>query len=110
MKEQDLLSRIKLESSMEYTRWVQEIPFIDFPTDWNVKIIPPYGGAVVRFLIEKDSNRISVYLDCYDQLGCYGSPYWEVYPHFEDVFRCDMNDTDSLLKAITESLKNKETL
>ena len=95
------------EEMMEHRKWMKEIPYIQFPSDWNVQITPPFAGAVVRFRVQKNNAEVSVYLDCYDRLGCYGSPYWEVYPHEEDVFRCDISDTESLLNAITHSLSEQ---
>ncbi len=97
----------KYEEMMEHMKWVQEIPYISFPSDWEIAIMPPFLGAVVRFRVKKGDAEISIYLDCYDNLGCYGSPYWEVYPYEEDVFRCDMLDTESLLKAIGESISGQ---
>lgn len=95
------------EQQMEHRKWAKEIPCIQFPADWKVQITPPFGGAVVRFRVQKDDMEVSIFLDCYDRLGCYGSPYWEVYPHEEDVFRCDMSDTESLLNAITHFLSEQ---
>ena len=94
---------------MEYSKWDRDIPYITFPTDWQVKIRPPFGGAVVRFGIRKGDVEVSVYLDCYDNLGCEGKPYWEVHPHDDDTFRCDMEDTEALLKAISESIDQRST-
>ena len=94
----------KYSQIMEHSKWKKEIPYIQFPTDWKVQISPPFAGAVVRFRVKKDNAEVSIYLDCYDRLGCYGEPYWEVYPHQGDVYRCDMVDTESLLKAILESI------
>ena len=95
------------EEQMEHRKWDKEIPYINFPSDWFVKIIPPFAGAVVRFRVKKGNIDVSVYLDCYDRLGSVGSPYWEVYPHFDDTFRCPMNDTESLILAISESLSQQ---
>lgn len=89
---------------MEHMKWVKEIPYINFKKEWAVQVSPPFSGAVVRFRVKYNNAEVSVYLDCYDRLGYYGSPYWEVYPHNDDVFRCDMLDTESLLKAIEESI------
>ena len=89
---------------MEHSKWQKEIPYIQFPADWQVQISPPFAGAVVRFRVKKDKAEVSIYLDCYDRLGCYGEPYWEVYPHEGDVYRCDMSDTESLLNAIKHSI------
>ena len=97
----------RFEDSFEHAKWVGQIPYINFKKEWKVKVIPAFGGAVVRFIVSFKEAEISVYLDCYDMLGRYGSPYWELYPHDEDVFRCDINDTKSLLQAIEYSL-NKQ--
>ena len=105
---EDLETIIKAESIMEYGKWFKKIPFIKFKAHWNVQIIPPFNGAVVRFRIESKGVNLSIYLDCYDRLGYFGEPYWELYPHNEDIFRCAMNDTESLLKAISESLNEIE--
>lgn len=95
------------EEQMEHRKWIKEIPYLQFPADWKVKITPPFAGAVVRFGVEKGGNNVSVYLDCYDKLGCYGSPYWEVYPYNDDVFRCDISDVEGLLAAIAYSLSEQ---
>lgn len=92
---------------MESYLWVDEIPYINFPKDWNVKIIPPFGGAVVRFQVKKDEKMISVYLDCYDNLGVFGSPYWEIYPHKGDVMRIPMKEVNLLLSYIKISLQEQ---
>lgn len=87
----------------ESDKWRGEIPYLQFPQEWKIKIVPP-NMAVVRFIVEHNNKRISVYLDCYDILGCVGEPYWEIYPYEEDTFRCLMNETDELLEAIKKGL------
>ena len=89
----------------EYKYWRFKIPYLTFPSDWQIKITPPYTGAMVRFTVKKGDANVSVFLDCYDRLDDYGKPYWSVYPHEADEFKCDMEDTDTLLKAISESIK-----
>lgn len=89
---------------MESRKWMGEIPFIEFPKGWKVQVIPPFAGAVVRFRVMLPSKKeVSIYLDCYDRLGWFGKPYWEVYPFEGDTFRCEMEDTKALVKAISES-------
>ena len=97
----------KYENIMEHKKWINEIPFIIFPHDWQIQVSPPFGGAVVRFRVKNENAHVSVYLDCYDKLGFVGSPYWEVYPHCGDVFRCYMKNTDELVKAIAESIEQQ---
>ncbi|NMC60979.1 MAG: hypothetical protein GYA51_16600 [Candidatus Methanofastidiosa archaeon] len=98
-----------VENIQEYTKWANKIPAIKFPADWKVQIIPPFGGAIVRFTVERDDskNKISVYLDCYDRLGYVGHPYWELYPYKGDTYRCGMEDIDELLDIIEYALGNK---
>jgi hypothetical protein len=107
MNYEDFNKVYEVERIMEYHKWCGEIPHIKFPSDWEVQIIPPFAGAVVRFKIRKDDASVSIYLDCYDRLGCYGEPYWEVYPYHGDTYRCDMADTNSLLRAIAESIEEQ---
>lgn len=103
------LKRVEVEYAEEWREWVTQIPSLSFPSDWQVKVIPPFSGAMVRFQITtKAGGWTSVYLDCFDQLGFVGEPYWEVYPYDGDTYRCMMNETTKLLRAIKHSLKKRE--
>lgn len=97
--------------AFEWRKWVHEIPFIQWPADWEVKAIPPFAGAVIRYFIRhsKDHNaHVSVYLDCYDQLGIMGQPYWEIHPDTEDdCGRFHMAETKELLEGIAASLEKQ---
>jgi len=95
------------EKLMESEKWRKEIPFIKFKEGWEVKITPNFAGSVIRFLVKYKEKEVSVYLDCYDNLGCEGQPYWEIYPYSNDTFRCYINETDKLLVAINESLSEQ---
>jgi hypothetical protein len=93
----------------EYRKWTKEIPFIEFPKKYKIKIIPPFGGAIVRFIIKNNKNEVSVYLDCYNNVGYWDGPYWEIYPNKDsEEERYDMNDIEGLLKGIELSLKSKK--
>lgn len=86
------------------------MPLIQFPKDWWVRIVPPFGAAFIRFYVygKKDSKScVSVYLDIEDNLGCVREPYWEVYSGDEPE-RCLLNETDELLKLIAKGLKQNE--
>lgn len=104
----DTILIYKYHKEMESDKWVKEIPHLSFPTDWQVKIIPGFAGAVIRFCVSKGDKSISVYLDCYGILGSVSRPYWEIYPYkdTEDIARFYMEETEELLKAINESLTN----
>jgi len=103
----DFEARLSYEKLMEHDKWIKEIPFFKVPEFCELKVIPPFGGAVARFLVKKGELQVSVYLDCYDNLGCCGKPYWEVYPYKEDVFRCGMEDVSELERAISESILSR---
>ena len=98
--------RYKVENQQKWLEEIKNIPFIQFPSDWKVQIIPPFGDAVVRFRVELPTghNR-SVYLDGRNSLGYWdmvGSYYWEVYPYRGDTGRCAMNDVYELLCLIAD--------
>ncbi len=103
------INRYQVEEDYEFHKWAQEIPPLHFKPEWDVRIIPPFGGAVARFKVEYNGKWISCYLDCYDELGYFGRPYWEIYPwEDDDVFRCPMEDTERLMKEITKMLEGEE--
>lgn len=97
----------KAEKEFEWRKWAQEIPYINWPEVWEVKAIPPFNGAIIRYFVRPigrpENEHVSIYLDCYDILGLWGEPYWEIHPHNDDIFRCNMNDTTALIEAIGES-------
>ena len=98
------LSR-EIEREFEYQKWSQEMPEIKLPDGWGFVPIPPFTGAVCRFRIIAEGVSFSVYLDCYDIMGCYGEPYWEVYEIDGDTFRCDMDKPEEMIDAIKRELK-----
>ena len=104
------LASSKVKKLFEWDKWSKEIPRLNFNSDWNVRIIPPFGGAIIRFNCEKNGNHADVYLDCYDELGYFGSPYWEIYPYDNDVYRCGINETEELLQRISEVLEGTDKM
>lgn len=101
--------RYEIEDKQKWREDIKTIPFIQFPADWKVQIIPPFGDAVVRFRVQLPSGKEkSVYLDTRESLGYYGGPYWEVYPYRGDVTRCDMEDIESLLLNIADEKEDDE--
>lgn len=102
------------ESTDHYRKWASSMPPIPFKPDWVVTLLPPFSGALVRFRAEKDGLQVSVYLDVDGSLGYYTDddgnevPYWGVYPDADgECFRCDMEDTASLVAAIDKSLNER---
>ena len=100
-----IIDRYKVEQAQDWREWSNKIPAINFKQEWNVKVIPPFAGAMARFIVECNGKSASVYLDCFDALGCFGAPYWEVYPVGDDVGRVAMEDVAGLLGLIEDSLR-----
>jgi len=88
---------------------IDAIPFLNFPKKWNVRIIPPFMGATIRFQVTdkytKAGDFVSVFLDMDENLGMSKKPYWEVFPCVDDVIRVDIDNTEKLMKTIKKSLK-----
>ena len=100
------------EQVFEWDKWRGKIPYLDFKEEWQVKVIPPFGVGIIRFLIRSGDAEVSVYLDCYDMAGYVREPYWEIYPYkYErDYWQCQrygLNETDKLIEGIEESIKNQ---
>jgi hypothetical protein len=105
--EQKIRSR-EIEQVYEWDKWIRTIPAIRFHADWDVRIIPPFGGAVVRFVVANEEYDVSVFLDCYEVLGATEEPYWEIYPDEEgDACRFLMDDTAGLMNGIKRSLEHR---
>ena len=99
--------RSEIEKQEDWRNWIANIPTLTFDPDWQIRIIPPVSGALVRFQVTKGKAWVSVYLDVFDALGFVGTPYWEVYPVNDDTARCLMNETDELLDFIRQSLEQQ---
>lgn len=98
------------EELFECRKWAAKIPFIPMKDGWEIAIIPPFAGATARFMIRlKDQEKtLSVYLDCYDNLGFVEEPYWELYPNFKgDAERFLMDEIDDLVESIDKCLNEK---
>jgi len=107
--------RYEVEQAQRWQDEVARLPWIQFPTDWKVKVIPPYGDAVVRFLVMlPDGREKSVYHDTRSSLGMHFGdgdepiPYWEVYPVNGDVGRCRTDEVELLLEMIAEGSEEKK--
>jgi len=99
-----LISRYEVESKQKWREEIDRIPYIQFPADWKIQVIPPFANAVVRFKVKLPCGKDkSIYLDSREALGCYGSPYWEVYPYHGETGRCSIDDVDELLRMIADS-------
>jgi hypothetical protein len=94
------------EETFEWMKWTKELPFLSFPSDWDVQITPPSVGAIVRFRARKrgKTKEVSVYFDAYNLLGHCGGPYWEAYPIGEDTGRWSLGEESEMIAAIDVEL------
>ena len=91
-----------------YREWIEKIPRVVFDPMWDVRAIPPFGGALIRYHIRHNGAKVSIYLDGDNSLGYGPEPaYWEVYPFEDDVWRCAIDETSDLVAAIQESIKQQ---
>lgn len=96
------MKRFEVESEQDWRGEMKDIPFIEFPANWKVKVIPPFANACVRFLVILPSGtQKSIYLDTRNALGFMNYSYWEVYPHTDsEPGRVEMQDVAGLLEMI----------
>ena len=100
--------RYKLEEKERWKDWIKKLPSFNFDSDWNVKIIPPFAGALIRFYIEKNGKTASMYLDVNSRLGFMyddndeAIPYYEIYT--DDTYRYYLNQVDEMMADIRKYL------
>lgn len=104
-----LISRC--EQTQEYRKWLTELPAFNFDNEWNVKIIPPFGGAIIRFHIEHNGKCVSVYFDAYSELGYMFDENDEQIPYFEyydgtDIYRYCLDESKQMMADIRYFLNN----
>lgn len=103
------ISRSQIEVNEKWREWCNKILDIRFDSDWDIKIIPPFGGAITRFTAAKNDKYVSVYLDVFSKLGLmYDNagdpiPYYEVYDG-EDTQRFYLDETDEMMDYIRKIL------
>jgi hypothetical protein len=96
----------RAEQSQRYKEWQDKIPHIPFRHYyWDVRAIPPFGGAILRYRVKHNGKEVSIYLDAYDELGSVGQPYWEIYPCADGgTWRCLLNEVGDLVAEIAKAL------
>lgn len=114
--------RLEVEQLQGWRNQCDEIPYIQFPASWMVRVTPPYAGATARFMVKLPDGRImSVFLDMNNTLGSFngheGVPYWEVfkvggpdlYPSDEFCHRCHKDNIEGLLESIVGEQHKERT-
>lgn len=89
------IDRRVIEHQEEWDKWGKEAPWLQFPPELEVKITPPFSGAMARFRVRfvGGEHEVSVYWDCNDALGFMNQPYWEIHPVKYKGDDCDYYDT-----------------
>ena len=101
----------KYETLQECEAWSTRIPALHFEKEWDVKIIPPFGGAVIRFYIDYNGKHVSVYFDGYSELGYVVDknnkpiPYFEYYDG-EECYRYYIDETEDMMADISNFLNS----
>lgn len=101
----------KYDTLQETRKWAKELPYLHFKQEWNVKIIPPFGGAIIRFCIDYNGKHASVYFDGYSELGYMCDENDEPIPYFEfydgdDCYRYYMNESEKMMEDIEKFLES----
>ena len=103
----------KYDDVQKSREWCKKIPSIHFEKEWDVKIIPPFGGAIIRFTIDFNDKHVSVYLDGYSRLGYVVDanenpiPYWEAYCG-EECYRYWLNEQEQMIADIKKYFEESE--
>lgn len=98
------IKRFEIERDEDWRKICAEIPALKFPPDWSVRIIPPFAGAVARFIASKNNKTVSVYCDWYDNLGYFGAPHWEAFPIDDSNKRFALENVEELIADIDKEL------
>lgn len=115
MNEPSCLLRSRVERDENWREWCGKIPPLHFDSDWDVYVIPPFGGALTRFAVKKNGKQISVYFDAYSQLGYMYSedkpiPYFEIYPSPDgEPRRYLLDETERMMNDIRAVLNTAES-
>ena len=104
----DIANRFQIESNERWREWGEKLPYFKFDSDWEVKIIPAFAGALVRFVIKKNDKTVSVYFDSESKLGyMYDEngnpiPYFEIYTN--STYRYLLDETEKMINDIRKYL------
>lgn len=102
---------VEYDKLQEARKWKKELPVFHFEKEWDVKIIPPFGGAIIRFLINHNDKFVSVYFDAYSDLGWVYDENQNPIPYFEyydgkDCYRYLMNESEKMMEDIKNFLNS----
>lgn len=94
-----------------------EIPPLRFKPEWDVRILPPFGGTMMRFFVDCNGRHVSVFCDFFSKVSLSDEPYWEMYPrHYRDAdgrlvtdyVQFPIADTEGLMRCVEAELNGEE--
>ncbi len=74
-----------------------KIPKLNFDSSWDVRIIPPFAGALIVFMVSKGDECCCVYLH---KKNDFSWPYWEVLSDTENDYWIAMDNVEKLIDII----------
>lgn len=101
----------KVEQMHDFRGWARKLPAFHFDKEWDVKIIPPFAGAIIRFVIDYNEKHVSVYFDAYSELGWMYDKDEQPIPYFEyydgvDAHRYYLDESEQMMNDIRNFLNN----
>lgn len=97
-----------------FREWIDRVPYVPFDPAWEARAIPPFGGAIVRYIVDAEGESFSIYLDADNSMGFHTdadgnlAPYWEIMPGTSgDPERFDMDDVEGLVNEIRAVLATR---
>ena len=110
---QSMAMELEIAKRKNYEKWRKELPAFHFDEKWEVKIIPPFAGAVIRFYISYKDKFVSVYFDSDSSLGfMYDDndnpiPYFECYDG-QETYRYLIDEAEEMMSEIREYLNSED--
>ena len=92
----------KVDAMNEYRNWSKKLPSFHFDKEWDVKIIPPFQGAIIRFYISYNA---------YSELGWMYDENENPVPYFEyfdgeDIYRYYLDQSEQMMEDIRNFLNS----
>jgi hypothetical protein len=108
----ELLTIAHYDNIQESKKWNKKLPVFHFKQEWNVRIIPPFQGAIIRFTIKYNGKRVSVYFDGYSRLGQMHDSNYKPIPYFQCTYEKDsikyyyLDESENMMKDIETFLES----
>ena len=109
----NMTTQLEIEERKNYEKWRRELPVFHFDEKWEVKIIPPFAGAVIRFYISYKDKFVSVYFDSDSSLGFMYDDDDNLIPYFEyydgqETYRYLVNESEKMMSDIRQYLNGDD--